>query len=160
MKTKGRRRAAGRAIARMAPENKIVNMDRQTNMVPANNIQDSDKQSKRIEALNPQSTFKTEKEKQRRGLQSISRKRGKVAVNIENSANNWKHLEGCPPPCHRSHIWNRPQVSLSTTEVWPCRFFSRSYISLINFKSISWKMSCGIKRTIEEWIIYVTSCSF
>ena len=91
MKTKGRRRAAGRAIARMAPENKIVNMDRQTNMVPANNIQDSDKQSKRIEALNPQSTFKTEKEKQRRGLQSISRKRGKVAVNIEKKANNTKN---------------------------------------------------------------------
>ena len=53
MKTKGRRRAAGRAIARMAPANKIVSRDKQTNMAPSNNIQDSDKQNKQIEALNP-----------------------------------------------------------------------------------------------------------
>ena len=87
-------------------------------------------------------------------------KRGKVAIRIENSADNWKHLEGCPPPCHGSHIWNQPRGSLSTTEVWPCHFFSRSYISHINYKSFSWKMSRGIKRTIEEWIIHVTLCSF
>ena len=34
MKTKGRRRAAGRDFARMEPANNIINMDRQTKMVP------------------------------------------------------------------------------------------------------------------------------
>ena len=55
MKTKGKRET-GRAFARMTPANKIVNMDRQTNMAPANTIQDSDKQ-KRQTNLSTQSSI-------------------------------------------------------------------------------------------------------
>ena len=47
MKTKGKRET-GRAFARMAPENKIVNRDRQTNMAPANKIVNRDKQTKMV----------------------------------------------------------------------------------------------------------------
>ena len=55
MKTKGKRET-GWAFARMTPANKIVNMDRQTNMAPANTIQDSDKQ-KRPTNLSTQSSI-------------------------------------------------------------------------------------------------------